>query len=123
MKSYLKALILFPLISQGLAIVLLWLWDRHVNPFKIYAMVTFIFITIPAFLISLITAKFRYIRYNIVAIVLCSALVGFFYPTILIFCFSDRLDIAFIPGLVFMCLITFFALLMLPSLLPKTKSS
>ncbi|VEH64893.1 transmembrane protein [Rodentibacter pneumotropicus] len=80
MKPYLKALILFPLILQGLVTALFWFlnWDFEPTPFTRYLMVAFFLTTIPAFLIALVAARFRYIRHNIAAIVLCSSLISFF---------------------------------------------
>lgn len=126
MKPYLKALILFPLILQGLATALVEFLNANADPYYQLPfiqnfLVVFILVAIPAFLISLITTKFRYMRYNIAAIVLCSALVSFFYYLTIIYLIE--FTISFWGALLGMCFMTFCTLFILPWLLPKTKSS
>ncbi|OOF45198.1 hypothetical protein BKK51_07145 [Rodentibacter trehalosifermentans] len=136
MKPYRKALILFPLILQGLATALFWFldWDLDVSiPFSHYLFIAFILATIPAFLIALVATKYRYVRYNILSIVLCSSLIGFFYfyfiayllvvikePDISIWTWLIKDGL--VLGLLNMFGMVFYSLFVLPFLLPKTKS-
>ncbi|WP_288065060.1 hypothetical protein [Rodentibacter caecimuris] len=136
MKPYLNALILFPLILQGLVTALFWFlnWDFEPTPFTRYLMVAFFLTTIPAFLIALVAARFHYIRHNIAAIVLCSSLISFFYCNVASYfylLFMGKQDASFWQwlteggltlGILSACCMVFYTLFVLPWLLPKTKS-
>lgn len=136
MKPYLNALILFPLILQGLVTALFWLLgaDLEPTPFSRYFTVAFFLATIPAFLIALVAARFRYTRYNIAAIVLCSSLISFFYCNIASYFYlliMAEQEASFWQwlteggltlGILSACGMVFYALFVLPWLLPKTKS-
>ncbi|WP_226691762.1 MULTISPECIES: hypothetical protein [Rodentibacter] len=137
MKPYLKTLILFPLILQLLATALLWFLDADFDavPFSRYLLTTFFLATIPAFLIALVAMKFRYVRHNIAAIVLCSSLITFCYcnvasyfyllvmseeePTFWQWMSEGGLSL----GLLSTCGMIFYSLFVIPWLLPKEKSS
>lgn len=136
MKRYRKALILFPLISQGLVTALFWFLgaDLEPTPFSRYVIAAFFLATIPAFLIALVATRFRYIRHNIAAIVLCSSLISFFYCNVASYfylLFMSEQDASFWQwitdggltlGILSACCMVFYALFVLPWLLPKTKS-
>lgn len=136
MKPYLKALILFPLILQGLVTALFWFldWDLEPTPFSRYLLVAFFLATVPAFLIALVATKFRYIRHNIAAIVLCSSLISFFYCNVASYFYlliMSEQEASFWQwlteggltlGILSACCMVFYALFVLPWLLPKTKS-
>lgn len=135
MKSYLKTLILFPLILQAITTALLWFLDRDLNPlpFANYLITAFFLATIPAFFIALLAAKFCYVRHNIATIVLCSTLISIFYcniasyfyllimseeePTIWQWFSEGGLAL----GLLGACGIVFYSLFVMPWLLPKER--
>ncbi|OOF36777.1 hypothetical protein [Rodentibacter heidelbergensis] len=136
MKPYFRTLILFPLILQGLATALFWFlgWDLEPVPFYRYLTVAFFLATIPAFLIAFVATTFRYVRHNIVSIVLCSSLISFFYCNIAsyfyLFMMNETeasiwewvIQDGLVLGLLGMCGMVFYSLFVLPFLLPKTKS-
>jgi len=94
--------------------------------------VTFFVATIPAFLIALWAKAYRYIRYNVFAIVLISAIIAFCYSNVAGFVYmtlfektmtfgiwlrSGALDVA----LLFSCGMALYSVLTLPLLLPKER--
>lgn len=136
MKSYIKTLILFPLILQLLATLALWTLGRDLDDdpsLHHYALTAFILATIPAFLTALLAAKFRYLRHHIAAIVMVSAFIAFFYCNIasyFLLIFMDNAEGTFWQwmtggglslGLISTCAMTFYALFVMPWLLPKSR--
>ena len=134
---YLKALIIFPLIMQILGtIIAVCISDNTDEMFGVvdlvlfHMYVTFFVATIPAFLIALWAKAYRYIRYNVFAIVLISAIIAFCYSNVAGFVYmtlfektmtfgiwlrSGALDVA----LLFSCGMALYSVLTLPLLLPK----
>ncbi|MCK9110252.1 hypothetical protein MZA89_05935 [Haemophilus influenzae] len=137
MKSYLKTLIFFPLILQIIVTALLiWFDDDSsgvIVPFSSYALTAFLLATIPAFLTALLAAKFRYTRYNIASIVLVSSIISFVYCNMASYFYLLLLgeqESSFWEwvtngglslGLVSTCGMVFYALFVMPWLLPKTR--
>lgn len=136
MKAYLKTLIFFPLILQVLTTALLYFLDRDLNdiPFSHYLSTAFFLATIPAFLTALLAAKFRYVRHNVASIVLASSLISVIYcnlasyfyllvvseeePTFWQWITEGGLGLGFLGA----CGIVFYALFVMPWLLPKTRN-
>ncbi|RDE94801.1 hypothetical protein DPW03_08730 [Aggregatibacter aphrophilus] len=136
---YLKALIIFPLIMQILGtIIAVCISDNTDEMFGVvdlvlfHMYVTFFVATIPAFLIALWAKAYRYIRYNVFAIVLISAIIAFCYSNVAGFVYmtlfektmtfgiwlrSGALDVA----LLFSCGMALYSVLILPLLLPKER--
>ena len=136
---YLKALIIFPLIMQILGtIIAICIGDNTDEMFGVvdlvlfHMYVTFFVATIPAFLIALWAKAYRYIRYNVFAIVLISAIIAFCYSNVAGFVYmtlfektmtfgiwlrSGALDVA----LLFSCGMALYSVLTLPLLLPKER--
>ncbi|RDE85953.1 hypothetical protein [Aggregatibacter kilianii] len=136
---YLKALIIFPLIMQILGtIIAVCISDNTDEMFGVvdlvlfHMYVTFFVATIPAFLIALWAKAYRYIRYNVFAIVLISAIIAFCYSNVAGFVYmtlfektmtfgiwlrSGALDVA----LLFSCGMALYSVLTLPLLLPKER--
>ena len=136
---YLKALIIFPLIMQILGtIIAVCISDNTDEMFGVVDLalfpmyVTFFVATIPAFLIALWAKAYRYIRYNVFAIVLISAIIAFCYSNVAGFVYmtlfektmtfgiwlrSGALDVA----LLFSCGMALYSVLTLPLLLPKER--
>lgn len=136
---YLKALIIFPLIMQILGtIIAVCISDNTDEMFGVvdlvlfHMYVTFFVATIPAFLIALWAKAYRYIRYNVFAIVLISAIIAFCYSNLAGFVYmtlfektmtfgiwlrSGALDVA----LLFSCGMALYSVLTLPLLLPKER--
>jgi len=136
---YLKALIIFPLIMQILGtIIAVCISDNTDEMFGVVDLVLFhmyvtLFVaTIPAFLIALWAKAYRYIRYNVFAIVLISAIIAFCYSNVAGFVYmtlfektmtfgiwlrSGALDVA----LLFSCGMALYSVLTLPLLLPKER--
>lgn len=136
---YLKALIIFPLIMQILGtIIAVCISDNTDEMFGVvdlvlfHMYVTFFVATIPAFLIALWAKAYRYIRYNVFAIVLISAIIAFCYSNVAGFVYmtlfektmtfgiwlrSGALDVA----LLFSCGMALYSILTLPLLLPKER--
>lgn len=137
MKSYLKTLIFFPLILQVIVTALLiWFDDDSsgvIVPFSRYVLTIFLLATIPAFLTALLAAKFRYTRYNIASIVLVSSIISFVYCNMASYFYLLLLgeqEASFWEwmtggglslGLVSTCGMVFYALFVMPWLLPKTR--
>ena len=133
MKSYLKTLIFFPLILQVIVTALLiWFDDDSsgvIVPFSSYALTAFLLATIPAFLTALLAAKFRYTRYNIASIVLVSSFISFVYCNMASYFYLLLLgeqETSFWEGglslgLISTCGMVFYALFVMPWLLPKTR--
>lgn len=135
MKSYLKTLILFPLILQVIATALLWFLDADLNelPFANYVITAFFLATVPAFFIALFATKFRYVRHNIAAIMLCSSLIAIVYCNIasyfylLIMSEEDPTlwqwfsEGGLALGLLSACGMVFYSLFVMPWLLPKER--
>ena len=138
-SPYLKALIIFPLIMQILGtIIAVCISDNTDEMFGVvdlvlfHMYVTFFVATIPAFLIALWAKAYRYIRYNVFAIVLISAIIAFCYSNVAGFVYmtlfektmtfgiwlrSGALDVA----LLFSCGMALYSVLTLPLLLPKER--
>ena len=136
---YLKALIIFPLIMQILGtIIAVCISDNTDEMFGVvdlvlfHMYVTFFVATIPAFLIALWAKAYRYIRYNVFAIVLISAIIAFCYSNVAGFIYmmlfektmtfgiwlrSGALDVA----LLLSCGMALYSVLTLPLLLPKER--
>ena len=136
---YLKALIIFPLIVQILGtIIAVCISDNTDEMFGVvdlvlfHMYVTFFVATIPAFLIALWAKAYRYIRYNVLAIVLISAIIAFCYSNVAGFVYmmlfektmtfgiwlrSGALDVA----LLLSCGMALYSVLTLPLLLPKER--
>jgi len=125
---YLKALIIFPLIMQILGtIIAICIGDNTDEMFGIvdlvlfYMYATFFVATIPAFLIALWAKAYRYIRYNVLAIVLISAFIYMMLfektMTFGIWLRSGALDVA----LLLSCGMALYSVLTLPLLLPKER--
>ena len=136
---YLKALIIFPLIMQIMGtIIAVCISDNTDEMFGVvdlvlfHMYVTFFVATIPAFLIALWAKAYRYIRYNVFAIVLISAIIAFCYSNVAGFVYmtlfektmtfgiwlrSGALDVA----LLFSCGMALYSVLTLPLLLPKER--
>lgn len=136
---YLKALIIFPLIMQILGtIIAVCISDNTDEMFGVvdlvlfHMYVTFFVATIPAFLIALWAKAYHYIRYNVFAIVLISAIIAFCYSNVAGFVYmtlfektmtfgiwlrSGALDVA----LLFSCGMALYSVLTLPLLLPKER--
>lgn len=137
MKFYLKTLIFFPLILQVIVTALLiWFDDDSsgvIVPFSSYALTAFLLATIPAFLTALLAAKFRYTRYNIASIVLVSSIISFVYCNMASYFYLlllGKQESSFWQwitegglslGLVSTCGMVFYALFVMPWLLPKTR--
>ena len=133
MKSYLKTLIFFPLILQVIVTALLiWFDDDSsgvIVPFSSYALTAFLLATIPAFLTALLAVKFRYTRYNIASIVLVSSIISFVYCNMASYFYLLLLgeqETSFWEGglslgLISTCGMVFYALFVMPWLLPKTR--
>lgn len=139
MKSYLKTLIFFPLILQIIVTALLvWLDDNSDGssiPFSHYVLTAFFLTTIPAFLTALLAAKFRYARYHIASIVLISSIIAFVYcnmASYLYLMIQGEQNSSFWHwvtggglslGLISTCGMVFYALFVMPWLLPKERSN
>lgn len=137
MRPYLKTLILFPLILLFLAAALLWGLDDASDGLALsatpYFSTAFFFAALPAFLIALLAAKFRYARYHIASIVLISALIGLIYCNLASYFYlllQGTQDSTFWQwlsggglslGLISACGLVFYSLFVLPWLLPKTR--
>ena len=127
MKAYLKALILFPFIVQVSATALLYFLDADLNalPFGNYLIVAFFFATLPAFLIVLFAAKFRYVRHNITSIVLATSLISICYCNLASYFYllvANESEGGLALGLLGVCGMLFYALFVMPWLLPKDRS-
>lgn len=137
MRSYLKTLIFFPLILQVIVTALLVGLDDNSDglaiPFSHYVLTAFFLATIPAFLTALLAAKFRYARYHIASIVLISSLIALVYCNLasyLYFILQGEQDSSFWHwisggglslGLISACGMVFYALFVMPWLLPKER--
>ncbi len=137
MKPYLKTLIFFPLILQVIVTALLiWFDDDSsgvIVTFSSYALTAFLIATIPAFLTALLAAKFRYTRYNIASIVLVSSIISFVYCNMASYFYLLLLgeqetsfwgwltEGGLSLGLISTCGMVFYALFVMPWLLPKTR--
>ena len=136
MKAYLKALILFPFIVQVSATALLYFLDADLNalPFRNYFIGAFFFATVPAFLIVLFAAKFRYVRHNITSVVLATSLISICYCNLASYFYllvANENEPTFWQwisegglalGLLGVCGMLFYALFVMPWLLPKDRS-
>ena len=136
---YLKALIIFPLIMQILGtIIAVCISDNTDEMFGIvdlvlfYMYATFFVATIPAFLIALWAKAYRYIRYNVFAIVLISAIIAFCYSNVAGFVYMTLFEKtmtfgiwlrsgALVVALLFSCGMALYSVLTLPLLLPKER--
>ncbi len=137
MKSYLKTLIFFPMILQIVVTALLiWFDDDSsgvIVPFSGYALTAFSSCHHSRIFNRTFSRKFRYIRYNIASIVGVSSIISFVYCNMASYFYLLLLgeqDTSFWGWLtegglslrlISTCGMVFYALFVMPWLLPKTR--